>query len=168
MTARRSTHDHWQQRNFCCQKFCSACVEWCRSSPKLGVASIGNKLHIRSQILIKITRGQSNLTKGRITMYTNPAYVYNPKTFNIQCQIYVTATSLISAVRLWGHTSAPLFSWGNLCNSSFQTAFSCKCKVYLHTNYTRILLRQNAACRYVYCIVYVAIFGALAVTMHFQ
>jgi len=52
MTARRSTHDHWQQRNFCCQKFCSACVEWCRSSPKLGVASIGNKLHIRSQILV--------------------------------------------------------------------------------------------------------------------
>ena len=33
-------------------------------------------------------------------MHTNPAYVYNPKTFNLQCETYVTATSLISAVGL--------------------------------------------------------------------
>jgi len=40
----------------------------------------------------------------------------------------------------------------------------CICKSELHS----ILLRPNAVCRYVHCIVYTTIFGALAVTMHFR
>jgi len=40
----------------------------------------------------------------------------------------------------------------------------CICKSELHS----ILLRPNAVCRYVHCIVYTTVFGALAVTMHFR
>ena len=43
----------------------------------------------------------------------------------------------------------------------------CKC-VSANELYRPLLLTPNAACRYVYCIVYTAVFGAVAVTMHFR
>jgi len=65
--------------------------------------------------------------------------------------------SVISAVASY---SSPLFTCDDLRKSSFETAFLCKCKVYLQTNYTCISLRPNAVCWYVHCKVYIAIFGA--------
>ena len=74
-----------------------------------------------------------------------------------------------SAVALWRHCY--LFTCGKLCYSSFQTPLSCKyrCESVNKLHYqTTDLLRPNAVCRYVYCIVYVAILSANAVTMHFH
>jgi len=61
-----------------------------------------------------------------------------------------------------------LFTYGELCNSSLQTAFLRKCKCVSANELTRILLRPNVVCSYEYCTVYMAVFGAFAATMHFQ
>ena len=67
------------------------------------------------------TRGQSNLTKGRIAVRTNRANACNDKTRHRYLDWRITG-----AVALWRHRC--LFTCGDLRNSSFQTAFSRKCK----------------------------------------
>jgi len=107
-----------------------------------------------------LTRDQSNLTNGLIAVCTDPANVHYMKMFNLNTvKIYVTSASLISAVAQWCHPS-PLFTCSDLRNLSFHTVFYLNADVNLQTNYTCILLRPNATCRYVCCIVHTAVFRA--------
>ena len=79
------------------------------------------------------------------------------------CQIYTISTLLTRAMALWHHHCFHSAIWEICC---FKLLFRVNANVCLGMNYTRILLRPNDVCRYVYCIVYIAVFAALAVTMH--
>ena len=50
----------------------------------------------------------------------------------------------------------------------FQTAFHINANVCLRMNYWTTPAEAKTVCRFVYCVVYVAIFGTVAVAMHFR